>query len=122
LFLIQLQKPQPIFLAFLGISFGKKEEELIKSDKKSTMTDIKAQLDKADQLFEQNKFQDTVDLLKSFDDQSNPEVLWRLGRALFKVSGTESNSSKKSEMIRESYKYISDSLEKDEQNFAVHKW
>lgn len=44
-----------------------------------------------------------------------------MGRALFKVSGTESNSSKKSEQIREAYKYVADSLAKNEENFAVHK-
>lgn len=85
------------------------------------MTDMKAQLDKADQLFDDNKFQDTFDLLKTLD-QSNPEVLWRQGRALFKVSGSESNSTKKAEEIREAFKMVADSLEKDEQNFSVHKW
>lgn len=82
---------------------------------------MKAQLDKADQLFDDNKFQDTFDLLKTLD-QSNPEVLWRQGRALFKVSGSESNSTKKAEEIREAFKMVADSLEKDEQNFSVHKW
>lgn len=86
------------------------------------MTEVKAQLEKADQLFEDNKFQDTVELLKSLDDQSNSEVLWRLGRALFKVSGSESNNTKKAEMIREAYKCLVDALEKDEKNFSVHKW
>lgn len=86
------------------------------------MTDIKVQLEKADQLFDDNKFQETVDFLKTFDDPSSPEVLWRHGRALFKVSGTEANNTKKAEQIREAFKYIADSLEKDEQNYAVHKW
>lgn len=85
------------------------------------MSDFKAQLEQADQLFEDNKFQDTVDHLKTLD-QENPEVLWRTGRALFKVSGTESNSTKKAEMIRDSFKLIADSLAKDDNNFASHKW
>lgn len=85
------------------------------------MTDTKAQLEKADQLFDDNKFQETVDFLKTLA-ADNPEVLWRSGRALFKVSGTESNSSAKAEMIREAYKLIADSIEKDDQNFASHKW
>lgn len=86
------------------------------------MADVKVQLEKADQLFDDNKFQETVDFLKTIDDQSSSEVLWRLGRALFKVSGSETNNTKKAEQIRESFKFISDSLEKDDQNFAVHKW
>lgn len=85
------------------------------------MTDLKSQLEKADVLFEDSKFQETADLLKGLD-QSNPDVLWRLGRALFKVSGMDSNSSKKADLLREAYKYISDALEKDETNFACHKW
>jgi tetratricopeptide (TPR) repeat protein len=85
------------------------------------MTDFKAQLENADQLFDDNKFQDTVDFLKTLD-QEDSEVLWRMGRAVFKASGTESDNSKKSEMIRDAYKMISDSLEKNEENFAVHKW
>lgn len=115
---VSLQKSKPIFLAFFALPFGKKEEEK-KFD--SRMTDVTAQLEKADQLFEDNKFQDAFDLLKTAD-QSNPEVLWRQGRALFKVSGTESNSTKKAEDIREAFKFVSESLEKDEQSFAVHKW
>ena len=85
------------------------------------MSDFKAQLENADQLFEDNKFQETLDFLKTLD-QEDPEVLWRMGRALFKASGTESNNSNKSEMIREAFKFVSDSLAKKEENFAVHKW
>lgn len=85
------------------------------------MTDVSAQLEKADQLFDEHKFQETLDLLKTLEAE-NPEVLWRQGRALFKVSGTETNNSKKSELIREAYKLIANSLAKNEENFAVHKW
>lgn len=86
------------------------------------MTEFNALLKTADQFFEENKFQETVDFLKTIDDQSNPEVLWRLGRAIFKLSGTESSSAKKAELIRESFKLLSTSLEKDDNNFAIHKW
>jgi len=85
------------------------------------MTEAKAQLEKADQLFEENKFQETSDLLKGLE-QSDAEVLWRQGRALFKLASEESNSTKKAELIREAYKFAADSLAKDEQNYAVHKW
>lgn len=86
------------------------------------MTDLKAQLEKADQLFDDNKFQDAVDFLRTVEDQSDPEILWRLGRALFKTSGIPENSSKKSELIREAYKLIAESVEKKEDSFASHKW
>jgi tetratricopeptide (TPR) repeat protein len=104
-------------VTFVTLPFGKKEIE----KKMSGSEELKVQLEKADQLFEDNKFQDTVQLLKTLD-QSSPAVLWRIGRALFKVSGSETNTSKKDEMIREAFKSISDSLEKNENDFAVHKW
>ncbi|CRK94934.1 CLUMA_CG008425, isoform A [Clunio marinus] len=85
------------------------------------MTDLKVQLEKADQLVEDNKYQDAVDFLKTLD-VSNPEVSRRLGRALFKLSGSESNNANKAQMIRDGYKFVSESLEKDDTNFATHKW
>lgn len=118
---LTLQKYNPVYFAFLGLPFGKKDEKP-KKVAFSTMTDIKTQLEKADQLFDENKFQDAVDFLKTVEDQSNPEILWRLGRALFKTSGIPENSSKKSELIREAYKLIAESVEKKEDSFASHKW
>lgn len=47
-------------------------------------------------------------------------ILWRLARALYKLSGT--NKAKKEENLREGYELIAKALELDENNFAVHKW
>ena len=80
-----------------------------------------ASLEKADQLFDDNKFQETVDFLKTLD-QSSADVQWRLGRALFKCSGMDGNSSKKNELIRDAYKNVHEALQKDDNNFATHKW
>lgn len=115
---ISLQKSKPIYLALIGLPLAKKEVD--KSLEGSIMSEIKDQLAKADQLFEDNKFAETLDSLKTLD-QTNPEVLWRQARALYKVSGSDT-SSKKAESIREAYKFVAEALEKDEQNFAVHKW
>jgi hypothetical protein len=114
----RLHKPH-IYLAFLGFSFAKKEEEVVKSIE-FTMVD-QTSLEKADQLFDDNKFQETVDFLKTLD-QSSADVQWRLGRALFKCSGMDANSSKKTELIRDAYKNIHEALQKDDNNFAIHKW
>lgn len=84
------------------------------------MSDLKAQLEKADLLFEDAKYQDTVDLLKTFEQ--SPEVLYRTARAIFKLSSAETNSTKKAEMIREAYKLSAESLAKDDNNYAIHKW
>lgn len=85
------------------------------------MSDIKTQLEKADQLFEDSKFQETVDLLRSLD-QSNPNVLWRNARALYKLAGLEANKDTRPDLIREAFKLVEQALVKDEQNFACHKW
>jgi len=114
----KLKKSPPVLIAFLA--FGKKYEE-VEVIRNKMSDNIKTELEKADHLFDDNKFQETVDFLKTLA-ADNPEVLWRSGRALFKVSGTETNSSAKAEMIREAYKLIADSIEKDDQNFASHKW
>jgi len=95
---------------------SKKELEI------SKMSDTKAQLEKADQLFEDNKFTETLELLKSLDNQDDAEVLWRTGRALFKLSSESPAGAKKDELIRDAFKILAQSLEKDDQNFAVHKW
>lgn len=84
------------------------------------MADIQAQLEKADQLFDDNKFAETVDFLKTLD-QGSADILWRLGRAQFKIAGTESASTK-SDLIKSSYQNVHDALEKDDNNFAIHKW
>ncbi|XP_070503540.1 regulator of microtubule dynamics protein 1-like [Chironomus tepperi] len=114
----RLYKPH-IYLAFLGFSFAKKEEEEVKSIE-FIMVD-QSSLEKADQLFDDNKFQEAVDFLKTLD-QSSADVQWRLGRALFKCSGMDGNSSKKNELIRDAYKSIHEALQKDDNNFAIHKW
>ncbi|KAG5672011.1 hypothetical protein PVAND_002174 [Polypedilum vanderplanki] len=111
---------RPIFyFAFLGVSFSKKED--IRGIENIKMSEIKASLEQADVLFEENKFQETVNFLKTLD-QSSAEVQWRLARALFKLSGTESNSSEKSEIIKTAYEHVKEALEKDDNNFAIHKW
>ena len=57
-----------------------------------------------------------------FQSQEDPDVLWRLGRALFQSSKAEAAGKKKDEMVRESYGYLASALEKDDRNFAIHKW
>jgi hypothetical protein len=85
------------------------------------MADLQVQIDQADVLFDDNKFKEAADLLKTLD-QENSEVLWRLGRAVFKVAGSEKNSSTKAELIRSAYQNVHDALQRNENNFAIHKW
>ena len=86
------------------------------------MTDFNVKLEKADQLFEDCKYEEALTLLRTFEDPSNSEILWRTARALFKLSTEASHAKKKPELIREAFALSAESLVKDEQNFAVHKW
>ncbi|XP_031624100.1 regulator of microtubule dynamics protein 1-like [Contarinia nasturtii] len=83
-------------------------------------TDIQHLLQNADQLFDENQYQDAIDLLRKYPNQSDANILWREARALFKLGGT--NKAKKEESIREGFDLIVKALELDEKNFAVHKW
>lgn len=85
------------------------------------MTDIKAQLQKADELYHDHKYQEAADLLKTLDT-SDPEISWRLARALFDVAANDPTKSKKAELIHEAYKFAADSLEKAGENFASNLW
>jgi len=113
----KLKSSRPVLLTLLGIQFSKKDKQ---EPIDTTMADLKAEITKADQLYEDNHFQGAIDLLMTLDD-TNSEVLWRLARAMHTASGSQSGD-KKSEMIREAFKYISSSLEKDDQNYSIHKW
>lgn len=113
---------KPVFLlSFLGISFGSTKEEdkiLVKR-----MAELKVQLKKADELFDSNKFQETIDLLNSLDgEQKNPQVLYRAGRSMYKLSSETSDSSKKSQLIREAFEKLKEALALDENHYAIHKW
>lgn len=86
------------------------------------MADIKEQLDKADALNKSHKHQEAADFLRTLADQSNPEVLWRLARALYELGDLDANASKKPDLIREAYKLASEALAKDDQSCPIHAW
>lgn len=110
-----------VYLAFLGISFSKKEvEEEKKIPTTVTMSDLKEDLEKADALFDDNKFEETIKFLETLSQES-AEVQWRLGRAIFKASGTSSGSAR-NDQIKIAYNHVLEALQKDENNFAIHKW
>ncbi|XP_046384649.1 regulator of microtubule dynamics protein 1-like isoform X2 [Ischnura elegans] len=76
----------------------------------------------ADVLYDQNKFKEILHVLHPFKEEKNDEVLWRLGRALYKLSQEISDPKQKKEMIFEAYNYVSEALSINEKNSAVHKW
>lgn len=82
-----------------------------------TLADL---LQNADQLFDESKYQETLDVLNNFEDQSSAEIKWRQGRAMFKLSQVE--TKRKDELIRKGYALVGEALKLNDQDFAIHKW
>ncbi|XP_076234260.1 regulator of microtubule dynamics protein 1 [Calliopsis andreniformis] len=76
---------------------------------------------KADALFDQGKYKETYDLLSNYRDSGDVEIIWRLSRALYKMSKIASEVEGK-KMIYEAYDLIQNALKIKEDHWAVHKW
>lgn len=74
----------------------------------------------ADQHFDENQFQEAVDVLLRHPDQTLAEIKWRRARAMFKLSRCD--GAAKADLIREAYVLVADAVAQDEANFACHKW
>lgn len=77
-------------------------------------------LQHADQLFDESKYQETLDVLNKFEDQTISDIKWRKARAMYKLSKID--SKRKDELIREGFALADDALKINDQDFAVHKW
>ncbi|XP_055316045.1 regulator of microtubule dynamics protein 1-like [Sitodiplosis mosellana] len=82
--------------------------------------DLQHLLQNADHLFDENQYQEAIDLLKTFPNQSDANIPWREARALYKLS--KQNKAKRQELIREGFELIQKALELDENNYECHKW
>lgn len=83
---------------------------------------IDSVLQNADQLFDQNHYQEALDVLDKYFDKSLPDIQWRQARAMYSYSKTIQSKEERDKMVRDSYNLIVDALKKDEKNFAIHKW
>lgn len=90
---------------------------------KLTPNQISALIKQCDEYFLVGKFQDSYSVLADLKDSKNPEILWRLCRALYNM--TKEKGVQKTEiakMILEAYDYVEEALSLDDKNYAVHKW
>ncbi|XP_055531126.1 regulator of microtubule dynamics protein 1-like [Wyeomyia smithii] len=77
----------------------------------------------ADELFDDIKYQDAVDLLNQLSDKdTSVEIQWRLARAIFFISKQTSNGDEKEKFVRDAFEYAKKALELDEKNFGANKW
>lgn len=47
--------------------------------------------------------------------------MWRSGRALYKIS-INTSSNRKGDLVKEGFDLLSQALEKDDKNCAIHTW
>jgi hypothetical protein len=82
-----------------------------------------AVLERADAMYEDGQYSDASDLLSS--QEASVEVLWRRCRLLksFADIAKDKGDTKENERcLREAHKLVSEALERDDTNWAVHKW
>lgn len=74
----------------------------------------------SDQHFDENQFQEALDVLNKQPDQTLAELKWRQARAMFKLSRCD--GAAKDELIRGAYTLVAEAVVQDDGNFACHKW
>lgn len=83
----------------------------------------KAVLERADAMYEDGQYSDASELLSS--QEASVEVLWRRCRLLksFADIAKDKGDAKENERcLREAHKLVSEALQRDDTNWAVHKW
>ncbi|EFN75337.1 Regulator of microtubule dynamics protein 1 [Harpegnathos saltator] len=78
-------------------------------------------LDRADALFNQGNYKEIYDILSNHKDSKDVEILWRLCRAIYKISKVASDVEAQ-KLIHEGYDLISTALDIQKDHHAVHKW
>ncbi|XP_076637766.1 regulator of microtubule dynamics protein 1 [Colletes latitarsis] len=103
-------------LATMGIwGFTKKKSE------NESVTAKEVLIAKSDALFDQGQYKELYDLLSNYRDSGDVEIMWRISRALYKMSKDASDIEEK-KMIYEAYDILSNALKIKEDHWAVHKW
>lgn len=83
-----------------------------------------ATLKEADKLFDENKFDELDELLRSQKDwETNEQILWRLARCEFQLSkNVKDQKDKHEQLLNKAYEHVMKSLELDDKNGLAHKW
>lgn len=77
---------------------------------------------KADELFDANRYDELLAyLLEQPSWHDNSELLWRVARARFQLSKSESDTTKKTEMVKMAYDNVRRSLELNDDCGPAHK-
>ncbi|XP_014469409.1 PREDICTED: regulator of microtubule dynamics protein 1-like isoform X2 [Dinoponera quadriceps] len=107
-----------ISMGIWGFMKNTKGEE---NNVETQIIDRKILLHKADALFDQGNYKEIYDILLNHKDSKDVEILWRLSRAIYKISKTASDVEAR-KLIYEGYDLIHTALGLEKDHFAVHKW
>lgn len=92
-----------------------------KGESETHITAREVLIAKADALYDQEKYHEIQQLLSNYKDSGDVEILWRLCRAMYKVSKI-SNEVDGKKLIFEAHNLILNALKIKEDHWAVHKW
>ncbi|XP_064240415.1 regulator of microtubule dynamics protein 1 isoform X2 [Aotus nancymaae] len=80
-------------------------------------------LEQADYLYESGETEKLYQLLAQYKESEDAELLWRLARASRDVAQlSRTSEEEKKLLVYEALEYAKRALEKNESNFAAHKW
>ncbi|XP_073186752.1 LOW QUALITY PROTEIN: regulator of microtubule dynamics protein 1 [Lepidochelys kempii] len=80
-------------------------------------------IEQADYLYGSGETEKLYQLLTQHKSSEDAEILWRLARASRDLAQLSSTSAEeKKQLVYEALEYAKKALEKNESNFAVHKW
>ncbi|CAK9822251.1 Regulator of microtubule dynamics protein 1 [Anthophora retusa] len=92
-----------------------------KGETETVITTREVLIAKADALYDQEKYQEIYTLLTNYKDSGDVDIIWRLCRAMYKMSKTTNEVDGK-KLIFEAYTFILEALKIKEDHWAVHKW
>ncbi|KMQ93166.1 regulator of microtubule dynamics protein 1 [Lasius niger] len=92
-----------------------------KDEAETPITTKEVLLAKVDALFDQGDYKSIYNLLSNYKDSKDVDILWRLCRAIYKMSEMASDVEAP-KLIYEGYDLICIALDIQEDHYAVHKW
>ncbi|ODN05556.1 Regulator of microtubule dynamics protein 1 [Orchesella cincta] len=67
-------------------------------------------------------YKDVAVLLQEHSDKNEPEIQWRLARMMYEFSKKAGSTEEKADLLERAFELVTNAMEIDEGNFAVHKW
>ncbi|KAK1132705.1 hypothetical protein K0M31_014085 [Melipona bicolor] len=92
-----------------------------KTETEAVITTKEVLIAKADALYDQEQYQEIYKLLINYKNSEDVEIIWRLCRAMYKMSKT-SNEVDGKKLIFEACDLIFEALKIKENHWSVHKW